>query len=291
MKTLKSAILGIALTAAAGQASAAGLLFDQNWGFNYLGTGVGGAYTPVDEMTYQGISFTNSTGISSGSTFQDVGRFGATGFSNDGSPIAAADTGLGVNYAISATYLDWTGTYGATTLGNTAFSFDAGGTLNLFLGTGASLGNNSFATAGDGANIMTLSILSGGGNINFGNAAGLDGNVDILFQITNAAAGYWFLDTDGNGTADTDLAALLATGKFFGVGLTNSNNAITTPSLAVKTDFISTTTLGGATGAGDIYTLNNGSASIGVSTIPEPGTIALLGLGLLGFGAAGRRRA
>ena len=79
------------------------------------------------------------------------------------------------------------------------------------------------------------------GNIDFNNPGGVDGNINILFQVSNAAAGYWFLDTDNNGTADTDVASLLASGGFLTVGLTDSNNNITTPSAAVRADFVAST--------------------------------------------------
>lgn len=286
-KKLKMTVLAVALTAAAGHASALTMVFNENWGFNYLGTGTGSAVTPVDEMTYLGISYTESTGFAPGDTFLDVGRIGATGFQNDGSPIPAGVSGIGVTHEISATYLNWTGTYGTTVGDNTPFTFDQGGTLNIFVDT--TLDNTSFAGASNGTNIMSLSILDGSGNINFNNPGGIDGNVNILFEVTSAATGYWFLDTDNDGFGDTDVATFLAGGNILTVGLTDSNNNIFTPSSAVQDDFIAFTGLGNPTGPGDIYTLNDGSFHPGVA-IPEPGTLGLLGLGLIGLGAVGRRR-
>lgn len=278
--------LAIALTAAAGHASAFTIVFNENWGFNHLGTGVGSALTPVDEMTYLGISYTESTGFAAGDTFQDVGRIGATGFQNDGSPIPAGISGLGMTHEISATYLNWTGSYGATVGNNTPYDFNPGGTLNIFVDD--TLDNNSFAGASNGINIMNLSILDGAGNINFNNPGGVDGNVNILFEVTGVASGYWFLDTDNDGIADTDVATFLASGNGLTVGLTDSNNNIFTPTSAVRNDFIANTGLGNPTGAGDIYTLNDGSFHPGVA-VPEPGTLALLSLGLIGLGAFSRR--
>lgn len=296
MKLFKLTAMALAI-AASSQANAWTIGWNGNWGFNYQGTGLAGAYQPIDEMTYQGISYVETdptvagspTAVNAGDTFHDVGRLGATGFQNDGSPLLSFDTGLGSTYMLTAVFTDWTGTFGATLGNHIDYAFNVGGTLDIYLGTGGTIGYNSFATATDGVKIMTLTILDGEGTIDFNNPGGVDGNINILFGITDVKQGYWFLDTDGDGTPDTDIYDMLGLGQLT-VGLTDSNANIFTPTTAVATDFIATTGLGHPNSAGDIYVLNDGSMEL-ATTIPEPGTLALLGLGLAGLGLSVRRKA
>jgi hypothetical protein len=292
MKLFKTTALAIAMVASS-QVSAA-ILFDENWGFNPAGTGLAGAINPIDELTYFGISYTetydnNGNGIvDGGDTFDDVGRLNGTGLQNDNASLIG--TGINNTWQLSATFTDWTGTYQDPVGPNTGFSFDPGGTLNLFIDNPIGSACASFGTCSDGLNILGMSILTGGGNINFGNPAGADGNVDILFEVTSAAAGYWFLDLDADGTAETDVSTLIGADTVLTIGLTDSNNSINlAPGAGTVTDFVASTGLGGGPfGVGDIYTNNDGSFRP-AALVPTPGVLALFGLGLLGLGVMRRK--
>jgi hypothetical protein len=316
MKMLKLSALAVAVTLASGQASAISIGFQDDWAFNPNGTGIGNAIMPIDEMTFLGLSYTDSEDVNNngviddGDTFLDVGRLGATGFQEGGSPMPAWMTGLGNDYEITATYLDWIGSYSDPVSDgngnvNTPFEFTSG-TMNMFIGNPPNNFPGSFATAGDGINILSMSIIEGEGTINFGNPGGVDGNVNILFEINSVAQGYWFLDMDDDGTAETDIFDILAAADSdspMTVGLSDSNNNIQIPGIDISddtiSDFINTTEVGGpacedADGTptyclGDVYTTNDGSFVPG-SEIPAPGTLALIGLGLLGFGSQVRRK-
>lgn len=99
-------------------------------------------------------------------------------------------------------------------------------------------------------------------------------NLDINFDITMAEAGFLFVKT---GSTFTDVADRLEPGKYASFALdTNVNPPIPTADqlLLVGDKAIRQTTLDGSITA----------------AIPEPASIAMLGLGLLGLGAASRRK-
>jgi len=285
MKHLKLAALGIALAAASGQASAITLDFGDNWGFNSHVVPFG-LIQPIDQITYSGVSYTDSNGnTNQGTTFTDVGHWEAGQLRNDFANINNTGLNESGGYEITAVYNDWKGAYDATVGGNTGFHFTEG-TLNVFIDTARNGG--TFATDSDshlGASnpILSLEIVQGDGNVNFNNTAVVDGNVNILLKITAATAGYWFLD---QGAGLVDVNTLLLNNTVIELALTDSNNnIILNPSAGIQNDFGNP-----VRGVGDIYTTNDGSASLGGNNVPEPGLLALLSMGLLGLGAAKRRK-
>lgn len=256
----------------------------QDWRFNPGASGIGGLpgeFSPIDEINFIGSTFIDQDGVGGpGSAFTDVGFFSATGFTNNGIPILPGTSGLGNDYELTGVF-NTTGVN--TTLVGTDqdFVFDAGGTLDLYLDDGFDYGSTTGAYGADnGVLIASFSLISGSGDFDF-DPGSLDGQINILWEATFLAAGVW------SNAAGDDLSTFIGTGSPVGAATDSNNNLITPPA-----DLISETieTFGiGTPGGADFYTFNDGSFN--PTIVPEPGTMLLFGVGLLGLAGLGRRRA
>ena len=261
----------------------------QNWRFDpsaaIAGPGIPGQFSPIDEITFIGSTFINQAGAGGpGTAFSDVGFFSATGFANDGVPLLGGVTELGNEYELTGVF-SATGVNTTLTGTNQEFVFNAGGTLDLYLDTGLDYGSTGNAVdsygADNGTLIASFSLLSGSGNFDFDPLV-LDGRIDILWEATFLAAGVW---ADENGD---DLSLLIGGPTPVGAATDSNNNAITPPADLVTEIIEEFGAAGTPDSAGDFYTFNDGS--LNPTIIPEPGTMLLFGIGLLGFAGIGRRR-
>ncbi|WP_371192506.1 PEP-CTERM sorting domain-containing protein [Glaciecola sp. SC05] len=112
-------------------------------------------------------------------------------------------------------------------------------------------------------------------------------NLDIFFDVTFAEAGFLFVeDNFGNMQDAADLAAMaVANGNsnFAKFALDTNVN----PPIPTGAGLLAVTGTDGVTRAIRQTTLDG---SITATVVPEPSTLALLGLSLIGFGVASRRR-
>ena len=159
-----------------------------------------------------------------------------------------------------------------------------GGTLTLYVDDTPDFNGSNGTGADDGVAIATFAVVPGalGGNINTANN---DGNVNVVFQAVSIAEGWLFLN-DGV----TDLASLVdPEGDPLLIGLSDSNFDIADPTLFNEGGIYDA--LGPLPTEFDIFdffAIEDGSIDLAI--LPEPGTLAVFGLGLLGLGLAVRRR-
>jgi hypothetical protein len=208
---------------------------------------------------------------------------GLTGFGVAGSAITAHWTNLtgeiesiNINGVTDATIVQ---TYSGGTIdfyfqdfGDVAYDFGGGagiagtGLDGLYVGTA----DNSGFTAGQ--QVLSLSLVSGTGSSTFNPTVTeyITGSFDINFDVTFALDGFW------NFFGGTDFAELLATNL-----LIRSNIDANTDNVVQRA---------GTNGVlFEVDSDHDGSITF-ERPVPVPGTIALVGLGLLGLGGLTRRR-
>jgi len=135
----------------------------------------------------------------------------------------------------------------------------------------------------DGVKIATFKVLTGDGGVF--TPLTFDGSDDATFELVSTLPGV-MLDS-----SNTDLSTV--PGQVL-LGITDSNfDGDPTKqgnfSLDAPTNWGSYFTETGAHSAIDFFAHEDGSYRLGLKPIPEPSTIVLLGMGLIGMAVAGRR--
>lgn len=188
------------------------------------------------------------------------------------------------------------GSLDPTILGNSLVaSFSGGGNGDLALGTASFTGGtlNLFQPGFGGANIGTFDILSGGAVISTVSGAP-NGASTLNVQATNLAAGYFFFDNGGVMGADfaTIPAELIFGFATSNLSLTANQGTIDNQKSILDVAFPGNSFAGTniADGSGRLTNLYSGANGQFRYTVPEPASLALLGIGLFGLAAAGRRK-
>jgi hypothetical protein len=270
---ISAAAISVAVSAAPANA------FLLDWKFGFDGAGNIATATTINEfLDVVGPSVITTTAPVAGNyTFSEQGAVNIVG--HDGGVPFSGTTQIGALLNTITGNADLGGTIAYT-----------GGVIDVYFN-----GSQTFATAAGtyGVNpagstlIGTFTPVTGSGNVSL---IGIpNGQQTISAAATFLAPGFWWNSTGA------DLSTLLATNPVFGFATTNASFVNPAPALVaselgggVVTNCLPGQTTGGCTGTGNFEISNNGQFRI--NAVPEPGTLALIGIAMAGLGFAQRRR-
>lgn len=280
MKLIKKLATAAALTMAFAASANASVVIN-DWTFNPLGTGAATGTVVNESLDVNGNAFIAITATGSNTfTFTEHAAFAITG--KDGG-LSLGNYG---NNKVTALFeATGTGTF------NGAFTFTSG-TIKIYSGADQYGSTSGIYGANTGTLIASFTVMAGGGGLvdGSGNPTG-NGNVSVFAQALTPgglATGYFF------NSAGTDLSSQ----DILSFAFTNANGTGTPSATAVREiacEFAGYSGPGCTSGTYSnvpgqyIFVGNNGQFKL--AEAPEPGSLALFGIAILGAGVVSRKRA
>jgi len=229
-----------------------------NWKLDSNGSSTaGGLITVAQYLDITGTAFVQNTFTGANTfVFNEAGTFN----------VFSADQNTPLTPSIRA---EFTGSGSGTTGGTLSFNTD--GVLKLFSGS---------TTIGE------FHVLTGSGNL-LANSTLPNGTISIIFQAISLASGYWFDSSDRDLSTVADVTLGFAT--------TNAIELVGQTASAVNQSLYSGAfggdPAGGYTDNGTTKLVISNNGQYQLAYLPEPGSVALAGLALIGLGFARRRKA
>jgi hypothetical protein len=282
MKFLKklACAAAVAMTVAGG-ANASTVMND--WVFNPTGGGYTGGQVINESLDVNGNAFIQITPTGASSfSFAEHAVFN----------IVQAD-GNGQLFPVSFPGGNITATFEATGTGNFsgAFTF-GGGTIRLFQNpTNGQYGSTEgFYGANLGNEIATFNVMAGGGGLVNANGSPVNnGQVTVLAQapVGGLDAGYFFRENGADLSQESVLAFAFTNANTVGAPTTRLVDEVA----CQYANFTGAGCNGGtyANTPGYFFVGNNGQFKL--AEVPEPGSLALFGIAMLGAGVISRKRA
>ncbi len=297
MKRIKKLLLTCAaisaIIVANSSAQAASLSFLDNWNLNLANAtqGLTGSVDGIDQILYKGLTHVSVTDvnhdgkISVGDTFRADGLMYTTDFNGAGGSLDNNGLNQKTGYELTMKFSAGGQFVSTNPDGSLAFVHNAAGGdgyLNLYLdnlGDKVGVKANTTNAVGftDGANIANFAET-----VNMPGTGGpfwpvtKNGSDDAHFQLVSQMASVFQKPLGTN--LDSELSAVWTRSDF-------STSGVKTPIVANWEAYFGSGSA--ATNGFNFFVDENGDARV---VTPEPGTIALLGLGLAGLGFYSRRK-